>query len=556
VNGISGNQMPVAGGPIDSLQDGFASTGLLAEPLWVTAARQGLKVTVVSAPQAHPFAPFTEGKRFGGDFGGSLTLMETYEGHQRDDAAYGARELGLRRPSGWTSPPPAHAGEAREVELPVLGRTLPGLLYDDPEDPVHGLDTLAVALAKEAPSRIVLKPLPALGADASAFRGLVLPRPDGSVAVYLRLFSLSPDGRELLLYRTEPTVIRSNRPRVAEAATQATGGFVGNGASWRYGEGALGPPLWKGGDGTAERRYLETLALVTRQFGDLSELAETRTRSDLLVTYLPLPDEFFHLWLGRLDPTLPGHDPAVAARLRPLLDEALGLVDAYVGRLADMASPDTVLAVTADHGMVGVASRVRPNVALARAGLLALDRNGTPDLARTKALYSPANSGYVLINRASRAGGIVAPEQEAEVRRRIAEALAGVVDPVTRERVVPGVREPGPGREPGIGGPTGGDLYLSLRPGWDADPGTTGALVERADPTGEHRTDPERPEMHAAFAIAGPGVAAGVDLGEVRQIDIAPTLCALLGIDPPAQATGQVLERVLARRAGAIPTVR
>jgi arylsulfatase A-like enzyme len=52
--------------------------------------------------------------------------------------------------------------------------------------------------------------------------------------------------------------------------------------------------------------------------------------------------------------------------------------------------------------------------------------------------------------------------------------------------------------------------------------------------------------MHASFAMAGPGVARGVDLGVIRQIDIAPTLAALLGLEPPAQATGRVLEKALA----------
>jgi arylsulfatase A-like enzyme len=32
----------------------------------------------------------------------------------------------------------------------------------------------------------------------------------------------------------------------------------------------------------------------------------------------------------------------------------------------------------------------------------------------------------------------------------------------------------------------------------------------------------------------------------IRQIDIAPTLATLLGLEPPAQATGTVLDRALA----------
>jgi hypothetical protein len=73
-----------------------------------------------------------------------------------------------------------------------------------------------------------------------------------------------------------------------------------------------------------------------------------------------------------------------------------------------------------------------------------------------------------------------------------------------------------------------------------------GPVVQETRPRGDHVADSERSAMQAAFAVAGPGVATGSDLGPIRQIDIAPTLAALLGIGPPRQAVGRVLERVLA----------
>jgi hypothetical protein len=99
----------------------------------------------------------------------------------------------------------------------------------------------------------------------------------------------------------------------------------------------------------------------------------------------------------------------------------------------------------------------------------------------------------------------------------------------------------------GGGGPNGGDLYVRLAPRYYPSAHIRGDLVTRTGRRGVHMLDPERPEMFASFTVSGPGVAAGVDLGIIHQIDIAPTLCALLGIDPPAQATGKVLESALAR---------
>jgi predicted AlkP superfamily phosphohydrolase/phosphomutase len=199
--------------------------------------------------------------------------------------------------------------------------------------------------------------------------------------------------------------------------------------------------------------------------------------------------------------------------------------------------------------MGGVNGVVNPNVALRKAGLLSVDARGAIDLARTRAVYFPGNSTFVLINRAEREDGIVRPEEEDAVRREVASALLAIRDPRTGLSPVTAVVDPrqAAGHDPAIGGPEGGDLYLSLLPGYDLAADLSGDVVAGVAPRGAHALNPERPEMLASFVVAGPGVAAGAKLGTIRQIDIAPTLCALLGISPPAQATGHVLREALAR---------
>jgi len=285
----------------------------------------------------------------------------------------------------------------------------------------------------------------------------------------------------------------------------------------------------------------------------LDDFAFDRTAWELLLTYLPYPDEALHVWYGYIDPALSGHDGALAARLQPFLDEVLRLCDGEIGHLVRRAGTDAVVAVAGDHGFVGVNRMLRPNVVLREAGLLALDGAGHVDLAHTRAYYAPGQ--YVLLNRVSRAGGTVAPADEDAVRGSVAQALRAVRDGGRGRPVVLDVLDPRtPGREPSFGGPAGGDLYLSLAPGYDVSAALDGAAVETIPPRGDHFLDPQRPAMKAGFALAGAGVAGGVLLGDVRQIDVAPTLCALLGIEPPAQATGAVLEAALAHH-GARPTV-
>ena len=546
-NGIGGNDLAVPGGSILEQQSGYASTHLAAEPLWATAARQGLEATVVSATQVYPFEPFLGGKRFDRNYGWRVTLFDGYENSEAEPAIYTAAALGLRPATGWIGTLPGHDGEARELAFEVGGTAVGGLLYDDPEDSTVGFDTLYLGSDKRATGGVTLKPLPPRGAgDASAFGRLRVELPAGVTALYFRLFALSADGTRILLYRSAPHLLRSSRPGVDAAALEAAGGFVGNGADRLYEQGALGPPLWEGGDGSAELRYLETVSLVVRQFTRLTELGIERTRWDVLFTYLPYPDEALHLWYGRLDPKLPGYDPVLAARLRPLLDQVLSLCDGFLARIAERGGEHSILAVVADHGQVATDRLVRPNAALAAAGLLALDAGGHVDVSGTRALYT--SGGFVLINRAARPGGIVLPAQEAAVRSAVARALTGIRDPQTGAAVVQDVLDPRrPGADPRFGGPTGGDLYLSLSSRYRVSSSLRGDVVEPAAPKGDHFSNPERREMQAAFALVGPGVAAGVDLGVVRQIDVAPTLCALLGIDPPAHATGEVLKRALGR---------
>ncbi len=546
-SGIAGIEVPVPGASVMAGRSGYTSEMLRAEPIWVSAARQGLDVSVVSATQSFPFAPFLEEKRFGGNFGWRLTLFDSYQNRQSPQAAFTAKDVRTRTAAGWRGMLPAHEGTPRDFDLTVAGARIEALLYDDPADPVSGFDTLFLATEKRAGSGIFLKPA-APGATTDAIRGLTVRAAAGDLGLHFRLFSLEPDGSDFLLFMAEASLIRSNRPALEPAALKACGGSVGNGADELYKEGVFGPPLWKGGDGSAETRYLETALLVERQVERLSDFGLDRTRWDLLLTYLPVPDEQLHLWYGYLDPELPGHDPALARALRPFVDRALAIADAFVGHLMDRLDENTMLAVLSDHG-VGAANRsILFNVALQKAGLLSLTPEGDVDLFRTQAVYFPGNSGYFLVNRTSRRQGVVTPEQEPAVLERLKGALRGIRDPDTNQPIVSAILVPRDvGHEPGIGGPSGGDLYVDIAPGYYSSASLRGDTIIQRPPSGEHLYSPQRLEMLASFAVAGPGVAPSVDLGPIRQIDIAPTLSALLGIDPPAQAQGVVLRKALER---------
>jgi predicted AlkP superfamily pyrophosphatase or phosphodiesterase len=66
----------------------------------------------------------------------------------------------------------------------------------------------------------------------------------------------------------------------------------------------------------------------------------------------------------------------------------------------------------------------------------------------------------------------------------------------------------------------------------------------RSRPYHGHGYFPDAPPMRAALVLSGRGVAAGRSLGIVRNVDIAPTIAALLGVELRS-ATGSVLKDAL-----------
>jgi predicted AlkP superfamily pyrophosphatase or phosphodiesterase len=66
----------------------------------------------------------------------------------------------------------------------------------------------------------------------------------------------------------------------------------------------------------------------------------------------------------------------------------------------------------------------------------------------------------------------------------------------------------------------------------------------RARPYHGHGYFPEEPRMHTALVLSGAGVARGRGIGHVRNVDVAPTIARLLGVELPT-ATGRVLHEAL-----------
>ena len=548
VTQISGNQVPRTPRSQATLVEsvsGFSSHSLAAEPLWMSAARSGYRTVVVQATQAWPFDTYTAAPT-NREASERLVLFEGYAGGSGHDGVVSPRWSRSQAASGWKNLPPSLA-QPREIAFSVGNAVRYGVFIDDPADPANGYDTLLIAQARDGHQvDAALKPAAPEPGNLAHWSGTVALKGMNGSALRLRLFDLQRDASSYLLYFTRPAREQSTRPDLLPELRQAAGAFVGNGASRLYLQGALGQPLFRGGNGIAERRYLETVYLNQQQLLAATRWAMQRLPWDLLFTYTPYPDEAEHLWRGFLEPELRGFRPDVAERLRPFLEEVYRGADAFLGMLMQLRSAETVIAVVSDHGVEGVNQAVRINAALQRAGLLVVSAKGHVDLSKTKALYPWTDGSYVLINTSDRKQGIVPAEERPQVVEQVRAALSQVRQ-FGMQVVTDTFDALSEGAKMGVGGAAGGDVYLDLAPGFDFDPHIgKGDWIVAREPYGTHGFNPLRASMRTIMVFNGPGVAAGRKLGEARNIDFAPTLAQLLGIAAPRHASGRVMTEVLA----------
>jgi hypothetical protein len=541
---------------ITELVSGFSSTPLRAEPIWVTAALAGRSVFAHHTTQAPgvPGYPPVAGSRDPGlataraaaasalaDPG--AIVINGYNGTHAPDRVLTAASAPPRPAAGWRN-------------LERLGETLPAreIAWTVGSDSVfavfYGRDRythVLVAPVRDAAYGVVAEAAPV---ERAAPHGRLLARhfsdpiplatPAGRGYLRVRLFALTPDGSDFLLFHPALPVIAANQGAALAAYAAATEGWVGNGPWDLLDDGSLGVRIQDGGDGTAELRYVEMLEYVTRQSVRGSEWAWARG-ADLLLDYFPTVDEADHFWYGHVVPESPAYRPEVASAIQEIRARAWALADLRLAALRRLVADDrhAALFVTGDHGMRATWRTFRPNVALAAAGLLAADDSGRIDAARTRAI---APDGlYIMVNTTDWVDGVVPRDSAAAVLAaadRVMRAVRGAdgLPVVTRTWIVLGDSPDSLGR----GGPVGGGVYFETAAGYAWDRDAVGPVTSDGPVGGQHGFPSTAPDMHTVFCAAGAAFPAS-RFGPVRVTDAAPTVAAWLGMPAPRFATGRVV---------------
>ena len=563
VNGITARangKLPLSQTSIVDWVDGYRAPALRAEPIWITAARQGKRAFVHMATQAPgppgypdvaeplPGVAQARARAAATVQSPNLAAVNVYNEQISEARVVTAANSELHVARGWRGLEP----------LGVRGGSTPHELawaFGDTGDSLHALlyatasgGAAVVSASRDASRGVVARVAPT---ESTEPRGRTLGRyfseplrvnlsGDRRTFVFVRLFELSPDLSRFMLFVSEARVIQGNRAGVAASYDSAVGGVIGNGADRVMERGGFGAVRANGGDGTAELRYLETAELLTRQFMRASAWGWRIYHPDLQVDYLPQPDEALHAWMGYADPSTPGISPDVRAHAAAMLARAYMLVDLELAQLRGLIAqaPGTMLFVTGEHGMRPAWQTFRPNVLLRAAGLLAADSAGRIDLSHT--LAAATMGSWISVNRLGRLDGIVPPDSVESVLRRVEQALRDARDSTGAPIVTATWRAASiAGDSLGLGGPAGGDLYFGTAPGFYPNAAARGAVVSpMAFPMGEHGFPSTDRDMQPAFCMIGPATTAR-RFGMIRTIDIAPTVAEWLGIAPPADARGR-----------------
>jgi predicted AlkP superfamily pyrophosphatase or phosphodiesterase len=192
----------------------------------------------------------------------------------------------------------------------------------------------------------------------------------------------------------------------------------------------------------------------------------------------------------------------------------------------------TTFVIASDHGFFPIEQDIRPNVVLREKGLLKVEDGKLGE----KQAYAVSQGGgcMVYILNDDRREQIAAELTEAF---KLLEGMAAVIGPEGFAKIGQ------PTRQENANAP---DLWLAAKSGYSFSDDHAGEspVVRRASRAGTHGYLPDDPDMLGCLVISGYGVQAGATLGRVSNLDVAPTIAALLGISLPS-ADGKPLTEVL-----------
>lgn len=224
-------------------------------------------------------------------------------------------------------------------------------------------------------------------------------------------------------------------------------------------------------------------------------------------------------------------------------------VDEYMGSMMHYIDEGWTLIITSDHAQVApkyippaIGDMCGVNVGLMKElgyTVMIKDENGNDtrkiDWSKTRAIASQGNDIFINL-KGREVHGIVEPEDKYELEEQIMTDLYNYKHPDTGKRCIALAIRNKDALVMGYGGPTAGDICF-----WTADGYSYDHTDSLSTALGEADTS-----SSPIFIAAGSGLKSGFETERViRQVDLAPTVCTLLGVRMPAQCEGAPVYQIL-----------
>jgi len=508
--GITSNSFHVIGDDFYWYRVGFDEQMTDAEPVWVTASKNGLTTAAVFFVGGSPSHP--------------QQLADYTIGYGKEDAYSNQRNVPLSSAEGWNDVPDSYSPAlAGDFTIQNVGKVY---LYvtDSSDDATENYDTVLLNTERSG--------INAIGLNQDEWGTLIL-LPRAFAGADFLIQDITPEN--VRLYHTGVEHNSATPKKLLDALNGKFGPFPAGADSYAFEHGWI----------TEE----DLLHLMDRQSTYMAEVAAwvyQTYQPDLMFTWQDPFDSAGHQFL-MVDPRQYNYSPELSDTYRQYYEEAAHIADDSLGILLGALNLDTTtLMMVGDHGMAPIHSRVYINTILENAGLLTLDSQNYVVLNQTKA-FAICSGGavhvYINLEGREKGGGTVSADEYKQVQGQIIDLLTDLKDPETGEAVFERVLPRSSLADLGLDSDNSGDVFAQAIPGYHLD-GWRGndEVFEQTDFYGQHGYDSTLPEMHTIFIAAGAGVpATGGTIPPVRVVDYAPTIARMLGFPPAPNVDGTII---------------
>ena len=266
-----------------------------------------------------------------------------------------------------------------------------------------------------------------------------------------------------------------------------TGPFFGESYGRIYRKGFLGKLKVDGGDGNAEKVYLDLSEQLAEYFNECNYYLMKNLDYDFMIAYQPCIDEVGHELFGhwKLARELKLHDREQF--YWDLLTRIYRAADQYIGKILALNDENINIIITSDHGMSRVSREFYINEYLKKLGYLKLKEDNTIDIESSALFYHPCNNGSLFVNESAKK----------LFKAKIQKEFINLVDDQTDQKPIYKIRKMHKRS-------VYGDYYIEVAEGYILKSALSDKVFRDTNKSGMHISRSDLSSMDAIYYAAGP----------------------------------------------------